>query len=137
MGGRILLPCEFWSLILSLGIKYLLIIYEEKKFYECVRYIFRNIDNDQLSMAWRWWLFTSYSALGFTIGVCLQSQEPVMRKAIILVSSDVFEDYFRWVCREANIIASINPWWAELSDRFGIVLNSANDNYRWISSNSR
>ncbi len=51
-----------------------------------------------------------------------------MLRATILVSSEAVGDPLEGACREEVIIAEINPWWTQLVDRFGIVLNSANDN---------
>lgn len=59
-----------------------------------------------------------------------------MPRAAILTTTDTFGDAFVVICREGVILAELDPWWTQISDRFGIVLRSANDDYRLATSRS-
>ena len=53
-----------------------------------------------------------------------------MLQATILVRTDPVGDAFVVACREGIIIVELDPWWTQLTDLHGIVLNSAIDDYR-------
>ncbi len=53
-----------------------------------------------------------------------------MLRATILIRTDAVRGAIVVACREGIITTELDPWWTQLTDRHGIVLNSANDNYR-------
>lgn len=59
-----------------------------------------------------------------------------MLRTTILTRTDGIGRAFVVACREGVVVAELTPWWAQLTDHFGIVLSSANDDYRSASYKS-